>query len=316
MKAFSHTNAKTLEEASAALADGTAEFIAGGTDLIGRLKDNILPTYPTALINIKTIPGLDYIKEEGGVLKIGATTRLADIAAHPVIKQKYTALAQAAGRVATPHVRDMGTIGGNINQVHRCWYFRKPEDRFNDCVRKGGQTCFAVMGDHRYHSIFGMDNGCFAAHPSDTAPALIALNATIVTTKRQIKAEEFWEARCPQSTVLAPGEIVTAIYVPAPPAGAKSAFLKFAIRKSIDFPIVNCAVLVGGGAPRIALNAVAPKPYRATKAEAAIAGKAINEETAEAAGAAAVEGATPLNTNNYKVQMARTLVKRALLASA
>ena len=108
MKAFSHTNAKTLAEASTALADGKAEIIAGGTDLIGRLKDNILPTYPTALINIKTIPGLDYIKEEGGVLKIGATTRLADIAAHPVIKQKYTALAQAAGRVATPHVRDMG----------------------------------------------------------------------------------------------------------------------------------------------------------------------------------------------------------------
>ena len=273
MKAFSHTNAKTLAEASAALAAGHAEIIAGGTDLIGRLKDNILPTYPTALINIKTIPGLDYIKEEGGVLKIGATTRLADIAAHPVIKLKYTALAQAAGRVATPHVRDMGTIGGNINQMHRCWYFRKPEDRFNDCVRKGGKTCYAVMGDHRYHSIFGMENKCFAVHPSDTAPALIALNATIVTTKRQIKAEEFWTVAYPQSTVLAPGEIVTAIYVPAPPAGAKSAFVKFAIRKSIDFPIVNCAVLVGGGAPRIALNAVAPKPYRATKAEAAIAGK-------------------------------------------
>jgi xanthine dehydrogenase YagS FAD-binding subunit len=316
MKAFSHTNAKTLAEASAALVAGQAEIIAGGTDLIGRLKDNILPGYPTALINIKTIPGLDYIKEEGGVLKIGATTRLADIAAHPVIKLKYTALAQAAGRVATPHVRDMGTIGGNINQMHRCWYFRKPEDRFNDCVRKGGKTCYAVMGDHRYHSIFGMENKCFAVHPSDTAPALIALNATIVTTKRQIKAEEFWTVGYPQSTVLAPGEIVTAIYVPAPPAGAKSAFVKFAIRKSIDFPIVNCAVLVGGGAPRIALNAVAPKPYRATKAEAAIAGKAINEETAEAAGAAAVEDTIPLNSNNYKVQIARTLVKRALLASA
>jgi xanthine dehydrogenase YagS FAD-binding subunit len=267
------------------------------------------------LINIKTIPGLDYIKEEGGVLKIGATTRLADIAAHPVIKQKYTALAQAASRVATPHVRDMGTIGGNINQLHRCWYFRKPEDRF-DCVRKGGKTCYAVTGDHRYHSIFGMENKCFAVHPSDTAPALIALDATIVTTKRQIKAEEFWTVRYPESTVLTPGEIVTAIHVPAPPAGAKSAFLKFAIRKSIDFPIVNCAVLVGGGAPRIALNAVAPKPYRATKAEAAIAGKAINEETAEAAGAAAVEDAKPTSTNKYKVQIARTLVKRALLASA
>jgi xanthine dehydrogenase YagS FAD-binding subunit len=316
MKAFSHTNAKTLAEASAALASGQAEIIAGGTDLIGRLKDNIQPTYPTALINIKTIPGLDYIKEEGGVLEIGATTRLADIAAHPVIKQKYTALAQAAVRVATPNVREMGTIGGNINQQHRCWYFRKPEVRFDDCVRKGGKTCYAMMGDHRYHSIFGMENKCFAVHPSDIAPALIALNATIVTTNRQIKAEEFWAVKNPESTVLVPGEIVTAIQVPAPPAGAKSAFLKFAIRKSIDFPIVNCAVLVGGGAPRIALNAVAPRPYRATKAEAAIAGKAINEETAAAAGAAAVEDAIPLNSNNYKVQIARTLVKRALLASA
>jgi len=161
-----------------------------------------------------------------------------------------------------------------------------------------------------------MENKCFAVHPSDTAPALIALDATIVTTKRQIKAEEFWTVRYPESTVLTPGEIVTAIHVPTPPAGAKSAFLKFAIRKSIDFPIVNCAVLVGGGAPRIALNAVAPKPYRATKAEAAIAGKAINEETAEAAGAAAVEDAKPTSTNKYKVQIARTLVKRALLASA
>jgi len=173
------------------------------------------------------------------------------------------------------------------------------------------------MGDHRYHSIFGMENGCFAVHPSDTAPALIALNAMIVTTKRQIKAEEFWTVSYPQSTVLAPGEIVTAVYVPTPPAGAKSAFIKFAIRKSIDFPIVNCAVLVGGGAaPRIALNAVASTPYRAIKAEAAIAGKPINEETADAAGAAAVEDTLPLNTNNYKVQIARTLVKRALLASA
>jgi len=316
MKAFSHTNAKTLAEASTALAGGKATIIAGGTDLIGRLKDNILPTYPTALINIKTIPGLDYIKEEGGVLKIGATTRLADIAAHPVIKQKYTALAQAAGRVATPHVRDMGTIGGNINQLHRCWYFRKPENRFEDCVRKGGKTCYAMMGDNRYHSIFGATNKCMAVHPSDTAPALIALNATIVTTKRQIKAEEFWDVKFPESTVLVPGEIVTAIHVPAPPAGAKSTFIKFAIRKSIDFPIVNCAVLVGGGAPRIALNAVAAKPYRATKAEAAIAGKAINEQTAEAAGAAAVEDTKPLKATKYKVQIARTLVKRALLASA
>jgi xanthine dehydrogenase YagS FAD-binding subunit len=317
MKAFNHTNAKTLAEAKTALAGGKVTLIAGGTDLIGQLKDNILPMemYPTALINIKTIPGLDYIKEERGMLKIGATTRLADIAAHPTIKQKYTALAQAALRVATPHVRDMGTIGGNVAQLHRCWYFRKPENRF-PCIRKGGTQCFAMTGDNRYHSIFGMVNKCIAVHPSDIAPALVALNAKIVTNNRTINAENFWDVKVASNTVLTPGEIITEIQVPAPPAGAKSAFLKFAIRKSIDFPIVNCAVLVGGGAPRICLNAVAPKPYRATKAEAAIAGKPINEANAEAAGAAAVADATPLPATKYKVQIARTLVKRALLATA
>ena len=150
MKAFNHTNAKTLAEARTALAGGKATLIAGGTDLIGTLKDNILPTYPEYLVNIKTIPDLDYIKEEGGMLKIGAATRLADIAANPVVKEKYTALAQAALRVATPHIRDMGTIGGNIAQLHRCWYFHKPENRF-PCIRKGGDRCFAMMGDNRYH---------------------------------------------------------------------------------------------------------------------------------------------------------------------
>jgi xanthine dehydrogenase YagS FAD-binding subunit len=314
MRAFNHTNAKTLAEAKTALADGKTNVIAGGTDLMGLLKDSVLPTYPATLVNIKSIPGLDYIKEESGMLKIGATTRLADVAAHPAIKQKYTALAQAALRVATPHVRDMGTIGGNIAQLHRCWYFRKPENRF-PCIRKGGDKCYAMMGDNRYHSIFGSVNKCIAVHPSDVAPALIALNATIVTTSRSYEAESFWDVKMPGNTVLGPGEIITEIRVPAPPAGAKSAFLKFAIRKSIDFPIVNCAVLVGGGAPRIALNAVAPKPYRAVKAEAAIKGKAITEAAAEAAGAAAVEDAKPLTATKYKVQIAKTLVKRALLAA-
>jgi xanthine dehydrogenase YagS FAD-binding subunit len=314
MKAFNHMNAKTLAEAKTALAGGKTTLIAGGTDLIGLLKDNVLRTYPETLVNIKTIPGLDYIKEEGGMLKIGATTRLADISAHSAVKQKYTALSQAALRVATPHVRDMATIGGNIAQLHRCWYFRKPENRF-DCIRKGGTRCFAMAGDNRYHSIFGAVKGCIAVHPSDVAPALIALNAKVVTNKRTIDAESFFDVKVPVSTVLDADEIVTEIQVPAPPAGAKSAFLKFAIRKSIDFPIVNCAVMVGGGTARISLNAVAPKPYRATNAEAAIAGKAINETNAEAAGAAAIADARPLEATKYKVQIAKTLVKRALLAT-
>lgn len=154
MKPFKHANAKTLDEAVSILGSGNNSIIAGGTDLLGTLKDNILPTYPETLVNIKTVPGLDYIKEEDGTLKIGALTRLNDIADNPVILEKFTALAQAAHSVATPHIREMGTLGGSISQLPRCWYFRKPENRF-PCSRKGGNECFAILGDNRFHSIFG-----------------------------------------------------------------------------------------------------------------------------------------------------------------
>ncbi len=313
MKPFNHTNATSIAEIKTALADGKTTLIAGGTDLLGTLKDRILPDYPLTLINLKTVPGLDFIEEKGGMLRIGATTRLADIAANPVIQKKYTALAQAASRVATPHIRDMGTIAGNIAQLHRCWYFRKPENRF-DCRRKGGNTCFAMTGDNRYHSIFGADGGCLAVHPSDTAPALIALNAKVVTDRRTIEAENFFHVHHPGNTVLEQNEIIKEIHIPEPPKGYKSAFIKFAFRKAIDFPIVNCAVMVGGDKPRICLNAVAPKPYRATKAEAAIAGKRINEKNATAAGEAAVAKAMSFpKAAQFKKQVAKTLVKRAIL---
>jgi xanthine dehydrogenase YagS FAD-binding subunit len=314
MRPFNHTNATSIAEIKTALADGKTTLIAGGTDLIGTLKDNILRDYPSTVINLKTVSGLDYIKEEGGLLKIGAATHLADIAADATIQKKYTALAQAASRVASPHIRDMGTIGGNIAQLHRCWYFRKPENRF-DCKRKGGKTCFAMTGDNRYHSIFGAVNGCIAVHPSDTAPALIALNAKVVTDRRQIEAENFFDVKQPGNTVLEKDEVITEIQIPAPPKGSKSAFIKFALRKSIDFPIVNCAVMTGKN-PRICLNAVAPKPYRAIKAEEAIKGKKINEANAAAAGEAAVADAKPLNAAKFKVQIAKTLVKRTLLAAS
>jgi xanthine dehydrogenase YagS FAD-binding subunit len=315
MKTFKHIDAKSVNEAASALAGGKAVLIAGGTDLLGRLKDEVLADYPGTVVNLKTVPGMDYVKEEGGMLKIGALTLLDSIARSAAVNAKYAALAQAAGRAASPHIRVMGTIGGNICQLHRCWYFRNPENRFN-CLRKGGATCFAALGDNRYHSIFGAVNGCYAVHPSDLAPALIALDAKIVTSKRTINAPDFWDVKLPGNTVLAADEIVTEIQAPTPATGTKSAFLKFALRKSIDFPIVNCAVVVSGSATRIVLNAVAPKPYRATKGEAAMAGKPINEANAEAAGAAAVADAVALEGNKYKVQIAKVLVKRTLLACA
>ena len=156
MRKFAHFNASTLDEAVSILRRyrGRARAIAGGTDLLGRMKDEILPTYPEAIVNLKTIPGLDYVKEEDGVLRIGSLTRLEDIAINPIVKGKYHALAEAAHRTASPHLREMGTIGGNIAQDIRCWYYRYPDNRF-PCLRKGGGRCYAIEGDNRYHSIFG-----------------------------------------------------------------------------------------------------------------------------------------------------------------
>jgi xanthine dehydrogenase YagS FAD-binding subunit len=322
MKTFAHFNAWTVEEAVSLLRryGAKASVVAGGTDLLGKMKDRILPTYPEALVNLKTIPGLDFIREEGGMLKIGALTRLEDIAHHGTVKDGYTALAQAAHRTASPHLREMGTIGGNLCQDIRCWYYRSPNNRF-PCLRKGGGRCYALEGDTRYHSIFGgsVEEGCIAVHPSDTAPALIALNGEVRTSKRTIGAEDFFQVGVSKTTVLEGDEVVTEIQVPRPVAGTKSAFLKFALRKSIDFAIVDCAAMVTttkgkvDGA-RICLNAVYVKPYRARKAEEAIAGKVLNEANAEAAGEAAVAGATPRPDNGYMVQVAKVMVKRALLA--
>ena len=171
MKPFQHTNAISIKEASTTLGDARSRLIAGGTDLLGTLKDNILPFHPSRVINLKTIEGLDYITEESGELKIGSISRLSDIAESEIILEKWPVLAQAAKSVATPHLRDMGTIGGNISQLPRCWYFRKGENRFN-CNRKGGDECFAILGDNRFHSAFGgkrcHDSSCTEECPAGT----------------------------------------------------------------------------------------------------------------------------------------------------
>jgi xanthine dehydrogenase YagS FAD-binding subunit len=316
-KRFEHVDAKTVDEAASILRAGKAAAIAGGTDLLGTMRFEVLPNYPEVVVNLKSIPGLDYIREEAGVLKIGALTRLEDIAKSSLVKSRYTALAEGAHRTATPHIREMGTIGGNICQLNRCWYFRIPDNRFY-CIRKGGKMCYAMAGDNRYHSIFGAVKMCLAVNPSDTAPALVALNARIKTNRRLIEAEKFWEMAVPGSTVLASDEVVTEIQIPSPAAGVKSAFIKFAIRKSIDFPIVNCAAMIGGGTARICLNAVHNRPRRAVEAEEAIKGQSINEASADAAGAAAVASAKPLSgdRNKWKIPIAKAMVKRSILACA
>jgi xanthine dehydrogenase YagS FAD-binding subunit len=324
MKKFKHISTRTIDDAVTALRryEGRASIIAGGTDLLGKMKDATLPKYPEALIDIKTIPGLDFMQEEKGVLRIGALTRIEDIGKEPLIREKYASLAQAASRTASPHIREMGTLGGNLCQDIRCWFYRNPDNRF-PCIRKGGGRCYAIEGDNRYHSILGgsVEGGCYAVHPSDTAPALIALNAKIITSKRILAVEDLFQVDVAKTTVLDFDEIVTEIQVPEPKAGSKSAFIKFAIRKSIDFPIVNCAAMITSKkgvvtAARICLNAIAVKPHQAVKAEKAILKKSIDENLAETAGGAAMADAKPMERNGYMVQIARVLIKRAILACA
>ncbi|RLB41929.1 MAG: molybdopterin dehydrogenase [Deltaproteobacteria bacterium] len=322
MKKFIHINARTIDEAVLTLKryGKRAKAIAGGTDLLGVMKDEILPEYPEAVVNIKTIPGMDFIHQDNGVLKIGALTRLQDIAESPNIREHYLALAESARRTGSTHIREMGTIGGNICQDIRCWYYRYPNNRF-PCLRKGGGRCYAIEGDNRYHSIFGgsVEGGCYAVHPSDTAPALVALGARIKTSKRTVKAEDFFSVDVCKTTILDDDELVTEIQIPKLPAGSKSAFVKFALRKSIDFPIVNCAVLLTTSGEkvthaRICLNAVYVKPYRATLAEQAIVGKNLNEVNADTAAEMAVAEAKPLTHNRYMIEIAKSLAKRAILA--
>ncbi|HPR03083.1 MAG TPA: xanthine dehydrogenase family protein subunit M [Deltaproteobacteria bacterium] len=322
MKPFAHFNATSMDEAVEILGryGGRAAVIAGGTDLLGRMKDLVLPSYPEALVNIKTIPGLDAVGEDRGYLKIGALTRLSALASHPAVRAEYSALAEAADRTASPHLRNLGTIGGNLCQDIRCWYYRGPGNRFS-CLRKGGGRCYALKGDNRFHSIFGgsVEKGCVAVHPSDTAPALIALGASVVTSRRTINAEQFFNVRLNGTTVLEPGEIVTEIRIPEPPEGTRSAFLKFALRKAIDFPIVNCAASLAFdheqvASARICLNAVHVVPRRVTGAEQMLQGRIIADGVAGEAAEAAVQDARPLENNAYMVQVARTLVKRSILA--
>ena len=323
MKSFKHFDAQTLDGCLALLTsyNGRARPIAGGTDLLGVLKDRILPEYPEALVNLKAIPDLERIEEDGGCLTIGPMARLADVAADPIIRKKYGVLAEAAEAVATPVIRKMATIGGNLCQDVRCWYYRYPHSLGGriDCFRKGGAKCPAVAGDNRYHAIM---NGkiCFAVCPSDVAVALSVLEAEIIVQGaeggRTIPMEAFYTAT---GNALEHGEIVTGIRVPEPPVNAGQKFLKFTLRRPVDFALVSTAsiITVMDGVcteARIALGAVAPMPVRAREAETGLIGRVIDEAAARAAAKEALAEARPLSMNAYKVDIAKALIQRSILA--
>jgi xanthine dehydrogenase YagS FAD-binding subunit len=326
MKRFEHFNVKTIDEAISLLEkyNGEAKVIAGGTDLIRILKDDILPTYPKAIVNLKTIPGLDCIKEENGTLKIGALAKLQDVSTSSVVKTKYSLLAEACRSVGSPQIRYMGTIGGNLCQDVQCWYYRASKSLgiVFYCLRKGGNVCYAISGDNRFHSIFG-GKGCVSVCSSDAAVALTALGASVkvkgLSGERMIPIDDLYTN---MGTKLEIGDIITEIQIPEPPAGAKQVWIKFRLRNSLEFAIVSVAAMLKLKAEdgicedaKISLGAVAPTPIRATKAEETIKGRAINEKTAEGASKMAVAEAIPLSHNAYKIVITESLVKRAILMS-
>jgi xanthine dehydrogenase YagS FAD-binding subunit len=322
MRTFTHVDARTVEEACELLAayKGKARLNAGGTDLLSVLKGDILPEYPEVVINAKTIPGLDYIGENGAVLKIGAMTRLSDIAGSPLIKQRYGVLAEAALSVGSPQIRNVATLGGNLCQDSRCWYYRYPRHIGGpvQCLRKGNGPCLAVRGDNRYHAIMG-GKKCFSVCPSDTAVALAALNAKIhiagLEGERRVAIEDFYHSL---GNALRADEIVKEIEIPKKASHVVQKYLKFTLRKPIDFAIVSVATVMSLKNKicvdaSIVLGAVAPMPYRAAPAVEVIRGRAITETLASRAAEKALDGAKPLSKNGYKVEIAKTLVKRAIL---
>jgi xanthine dehydrogenase YagS FAD-binding subunit len=321
MKTFTHVNATSVADAGAKLSQygSSAWLIAGGTDLIPFLQFRSLPSaqLPKYLINLKTIPNMDYIKEESGMLKLGAMAKLHDIAFSPVVLGKWSSLAQATRLVAKFQVRNMATIGGNICCRKRCWYYRSTWNKFS-CVLNGGTGCPAVPGNHMYESVFGATNGCYAVNPNDTPPVLVALNAKIVTNKRTVNADAFFDGF--KVTVMAADEFITEVQIPEPAAGSKQVFVKAMERKLVDFASASAAILVTPAtgnitAARIVLGAVGTVPILSTDAASALVGKTLSEATAEAAATAAVSKAKEIGAlNKYKIQMAKGLVKRALLS--
>lgn len=323
MRPFRHIRAASVEEASALLQAEGGVALAGGGDLLGALKDNILPDYPRTVVSLGGIPGLRGIREEDGALTVGALTTLAELSRDPLVLARLPLLAQAAGAAASPNLRESATVGGNLCQLPRCWYFRKLNNRF-DCARKGGERCFALTGDDRYHSVFGGERFevcpgtqrvCIAAYQGDLAPVLGVLGAVVVTTRRSLPIEEFLAVGVLTATVLERGELVTALRLPLAETPVRGSYRRFTFRKSIDFPVVSVAIAADAAHNyRICLGGVSPLPRRAEAAEALLKGKALTPELAEAAGLAAAEGARPGRQNAYKVQLIKALVKRELLA--
>jgi xanthine dehydrogenase YagS FAD-binding subunit len=321
MPAFELLQPSTMAEAESALRQHAPDawVLAGGLDSFDWLKDRIKK--PRTVIDLSGIDELKGIRATSDGVEIGAMTTLTEIAQHPVIKQKYGVLAEAAGLVASPQIRNQGTIGGNVSQDTRCWYYRAGWP----CYRAGGNICYAdtPVGRNREHAILGAER-CVAVNPSDTAPALIALDAKFVVHTRNgervVDAEDYFvgpDIDITRFNILQPGDLLITIRIPSTWAGAQFYFEKVRDRNVWDFPLMNVAsaLKLSGDTiqqARIAVNAAAARPLRLKSAEDAIRGKQRTTEIGEMAGKLSVQGAVPLQFNAYKIPLMRNLVKRSI----
>ena len=319
---FSYLRARSIDEAARFLSQDGSRLHAGGTDLLGCLRDRVFEA--STVVSIAGIEALRGIHEvpDGG-LRIGALTTISEIARSPIVSAKYRALSMAAGEVASPQLRNQGTIGGNICQKPRCWYYRGD---FH-CLRKGGEECFAIEGENSYHCIFGGDN-CYIVHPSDTAPALAALAArvTIVGPKgmRTVALEDFHVSPSTDytvETVLEPGEIVAEIVLPPPAQGLRSAYRKVRARRSWDFALAGMATAIVFDGERVTdcrvfLSGAAPVPWHASEAAAVLKGRKLDGKVAADAAEAVLTDAEPMAHNGYKIPLFRAVIEQELMAMA
>ena len=331
MKSFEWTNPASVSEAVKMLGvstpgdiDEAPRPIAGGQDLLTTMKD--YTSRPVRVVNLKNIRGLNQIKVNGRGLTIGALVTLSELEEHAEVRKSFPGLAEAAHSIATPQIRNLGTVGGNLCQRPRCWYFRLEEV---NCLKKGGSECYAATGENKYNAIIG-GGPSYIVHPSDLAPMLLALGASVTVVgakgKRTIPLDKFFtlpsEGNIRRENVLKNEEIITEIVVPSSPVAAHSTYLKFKERESLDFALASAAVAVQLGVnrevkdARIVLGGVAPIPWRVPAAEKFVIGKSLTPDVLAETAKIALAEAKPLEKNAYKVPLAQTLVRRALAKAA
>ena len=326
MKTFSNANARDVRQAIALSADArqqgrAASFAGGGSDLLALVKERVVS--PDVIVSLKPIRGFDRVAAEGGGLTIGGLITLDALGRDPAVRRQYGVLAEAAEGVATPQIRNVGTLAGNLCQRPWCWYYRNGFA----CFKAGGNQCFSVAGENQFHAIFG-GGPSYIVHPSDTAPALVALDATFriagPSGERTVPAADFFvlpRQNAAAENVLANDELLTSVQIPAPRAGMRSVYEKVLDREAWTHAVVSAAIVLQmeGSicrSARVVLGGVAPIPWRLPEVERVLTGQAITEDVAARAGEIAIAGARPLAKNAYKLPLTKNLVRRTILGLA